>query len=147
MTQRINQPECEASPTGTHLAVRDKMDMVCTWCGIILYLLDRPSSWVRAQKDFAQAQRSKLVDPPDPKETNEEIDARMEQQLRDRGWNWPDQPGRDLSTRETWKCLADGCERLAYDDGTDPDLVALDHCVEHDPIMTATERQDRWGTN
>lgn len=37
MTQRIEEPWCD------HVAVQNNMDMICTHCGIILALLDRPS--------------------------------------------------------------------------------------------------------
>ncbi len=31
-------PDCE------HVAIRDDMDMICTHCGIVLSLLDRPKT-------------------------------------------------------------------------------------------------------
>lgn len=47
---RHDMPDCE------HVAIRDDMDMICTHCGIILSLLDRPKEapWTDLVKQFAE---------------------------------------------------------------------------------------------
>ena len=47
---RHDMADCE------HVAIRDDMDMICTHCGIILSLLDRPKEapWTKAAKRYAE---------------------------------------------------------------------------------------------